>query len=126
MTAGILTLRPSQPTRLAVVPTGTRAERLCLLEDLAEQVAVGTPPAEGTVPILVAALASDRLAAAQAGALWESAVAEYRRLADRDAGRADPMDLEPWRAEERLEMALADLADGTSTYADEGADAWPA
>lgn len=113
-------LRPSQPTRLAVVPAMTRAERLCLLEGLAELVAVGTPPAEGTVPLLVAALASDRLAPGQSASLWESAVAEYRRYADWAAGCPSRLDLEPERSEERLEMALADLVDGTDNYATEG------
>jgi hypothetical protein len=108
------------PTRL----TAGRDQRIRLLGELAEDEAVGTPPGAETITGMLAALASDRLDAAQAGVLWESAVAEYRRLADRDSGRADPLDLEPWRAEERLGMALADLVDGTSSYADDGAEGW--
>lgn len=108
-----LTLRPA--TILRQVPLLSRDERRCLLEGLAQDACLGTPPAEAIVTTLLAAFASEALTPAEAQAKWGDYLGEYRRWQGWTADDPDYRDL-PGFYEEDMAAALADLLDGTDTY----------
>lgn len=108
-----LTLRPA--TILRQVPLLSRDERRCLLEGLAQDACLGTPPAEAIVTTLLAAFASEALTPAEAQARWVDVLAEYERWAAYEAGEPHWRDLEPGLAAADLACAINDLTDGTST-----------
>ena len=106
-------LRPR--TVLRAVPLLSRDERRCLLEGLAEDACLGTPPAEAIVTTLLAAFASEALSPDEAAAKWGDVLAEYERWAAYEAGEPMWRDLEPGLAAADLACALNDLTDGTNT-----------
>lgn len=108
-----LTLRPA--TCLRAVPLLSRDERRRLLEALAEDTCTGTPPGPEVTAILLAALASEALAPAEAAAKWGDVLAEYGRWAAYEAGEPYWRDLEPGLAAADLGCAINDITDGTNT-----------
>lgn len=108
-----LTLRPA--TILRPVPLLSRDERRCLLEGLAQDACLGTPPAEAIVATLLAVFASEALTPVEAQAKWADVLAEYQRWAAVEAGDPYFRDLQPGLAAADLACAINDLTDGTTT-----------
>lgn len=109
-----LTLRPA--TILRQVPLLSRDERRCLLEGLAQDACLGTPPAEAIVTTLLAAFAGEALTPAEAQARWVDFISEARRLGDVEAGEPDYRDVCPQMCRSDYEAAINDLLDATDSY----------
>lgn len=109
------TRRPAPAEIRKLMPNLTRDERAAELEAAAD-IEDLSPVAR---QILASALACDQ-APARTALKWTAFTEERGRWKDYEAGRPDFRDLEPERAEKRMELALADLLDGTDTHEMDG------
>ena len=115
MTATVTDLRPS--TRSIQVPALSRDRRREVLVRLGENWSVGRPGHPDEAVLLIAGAASERLSPEKRDLLWQAYLRELGRDADHWAGVRPLCDLEPEKAGERADMALADLVHGTDFYA---------
>jgi len=120
--ATVTDLRPS--TRSIQVPALSRDERKARLEHHAEEWVIGEPESDDSradfLDFTLPGLASEHPSPERMRALWKSCTDEYGRWADWQVGKRHACDLEPWRAEALMVLALDDLIDGTNFYETSG------